>query len=234
MDLTIDLISQRYKEWTSSIGVESIIRPFFLKGMIVNLLWATRLIDCSHEFENIVITIEVSPHNLTILGIVAAGETLFTAIVKEGDTSCSKGKSKSTLKESLISISVEESGVVMIINKKTKGIDILEGFLVWGPPIWNGAHWLAIGEDISNWIVHRVVEKSRDIILIVSNITIKAIEALSHLEDSSWLTILLPEVFGNLWNGINSNSVKSVLGDKIVNPIFQILADKRIALVKIR
>lgn len=90
MYLTLDLIGQSYEELTASECIESIINPLLLERMVNNVLCLTSAVDCLHELVNVVVLIEIAPHNFTIVGIVTTSKALLAAIVEEGNTSCSK------------------------------------------------------------------------------------------------------------------------------------------------
>jgi hypothetical protein len=47
-------------------------------------------------------------------------------------------------------------------------------------------------------------------ILVVTDVSWVAIEALSHLEDTSRLAKFSPEVLGYFWNSIDSNTVEVI------------------------
>jgi hypothetical protein len=69
------------------------------------------------ELEHVGSAVKVAPQDLAVIGVYTASEGLLTSVVEEGDTSCTKNKSQGTLVESNVIISVEESRVIMIINK---------------------------------------------------------------------------------------------------------------------
>lgn len=70
-------------------------------------------------------------------------------------------------------------------------------------------------------------------VLVVTNIVVISIEALSHLEDASRLSELSPEILGYFWDGVDSNTVEAILGDKILDPVFKILSYVGVTLIKI-
>jgi len=74
-------------------------------------------VDSLSEFEHVGGAVKVAPQDLAVIRVNTASEGLLTSVVKEGDTSCAKNKSQCTLVESNVIISVEESRVIMIINK---------------------------------------------------------------------------------------------------------------------
>lgn len=110
----------------------------------------------------------------------------------------------------------------MVVDKHSKGIDITEVSLLNTVSVADIIHGLSTSKDIANGVVHWVVEQSCDVILIGTDVGWVTIEALSHLEDASSLTILLPEVAWHLWDSVNSNSIEAVLLDNATNPALKV------------
>ena len=71
-------------------------------------------------------------------------------------------------------------------------------------------------------------------VLVVTDIPRVPIEALAHLENAGRLSVLTPEVFGNLWNGVYSDSIEVELVNNVSDPINEVLSYIRIVLVEIR
>jgi hypothetical protein len=70
--------------------------------------------------------------------------------------------------------------------------------------------------------------------LIGSNVSRVSIEILSHLEDSSSISIFFPEVFRNLRNSVDSNSFEAIGLNSFLNPILKVTSDITIFLGEIR
>jgi len=177
--------------------------------------------------------VEVSPHHFSVIGVVAASETLLASIIEEGDASSCQCKGKSTLKESLIRVGMKEARIVMVINKDTECIDIMEVLVVSCPPIRNISHAFSVHPHISDGVVHGVVEECGKVVLVGADVCVIAVEALTHLEDTSGCTELLPEVLGNLRNCVDTDAVEVVSRDKVLDPVLELLANPSVALVEI-
>lgn len=89
-------------------------------------------------------------------------------------------------------------------------------------------------EDVRNGVVHWVIEKGGKGSLVRSNICGISIEVLAHLEDASSLTILTPEVHGDLRDSIDTDSIEAIVVDKIVNPVLEVATHVVVVLVEIR
>lgn len=72
---------------------------------------------------------------------------------------------------------------------------------------------------------HRVVKQTFNMVLIVGDKADVAIEDFAHLEDARGNSVLAPEVFGNFRDCINTDSVKVVSGNNLVDPLFEIGAN---------
>lgn len=212
MNLTIDIVSQGNKEGTASVGVEGVINPFLSERIVDDALSLTSFVDCLGELEDIVSAIEVAPHDFSVVGIVTTSEALLTTIVEEGDTSGSQRESKGSFEHSLVSVSIEEASVVMVVNEETKGVNVTEVLAVGSPSVGDGAHCLPIHPDVSDSVVHRIVEESCEIVLVVSNVSIVSVEGFTHLENTRGSIELFPEILGDLGNSINTDTIKSELG----------------------
>ena len=81
-------------------------------------------VDSLSELEHVGGAVEIAPQDLAILRVVTTSEALLTSVVEEGDTSCAKSKCQCALEESNVAVSVEESSVIMVINKYAEGVNI--------------------------------------------------------------------------------------------------------------
>lgn len=70
--------------------------------------------------------------------------------------------------------------------------------------------------------------------MIGSDVGRVSIEILSHLEDSSSISIFFPEVFRNLRNSVNSNSFEAIGLNSLLNPILKVASDITVFLGEIR
>jgi len=109
MNLTVDIVGETDKELSTSERINLVIDPLLSEGGVNNTLGLSRLVEGLCEFEEICRPIEVSPHDLSVIGVVATCETLLTAVVEEGDASRGKSKSKGALEESLVRLCVQET-----------------------------------------------------------------------------------------------------------------------------
>lgn len=48
------------------------------------------------------------------------------------------------------------------------------------------------------------------------------------------MTKLAPEIFGHLRDGVDSNTIKAVVADEVLNPVFELLTYPAIFLLEIR
>lgn len=88
-------------------------------------------------------------------------------------------------------------------------------------------------KDIRDRVKHRIVEESGYRALVRSDIGGVAIEDLSHLENARSGTVFGPEVLGDFRDGVDANTVKTVLGYDAFDPVLEILAHITVALVQV-
>jgi len=120
---------------------------------------------------------------------------------------------------------VEEAGVVVVVNKQTKGIQILEsaGFSVIAGLY--ATHVFPSAENIVDGVVHWVVEKASDVVLVGTDIGRVAVENLTHLEDARRGTKFRPEVFLDFGNGVDADTIEAVGAYEGLDPVFKGRAD---------
>jgi hypothetical protein len=167
------------------------------------------------------------------LWVVATSVGLLGAVVVEWDTSSSKGESESVGKHFLVVILVKESGIVVVIDEKTKSINVLEMTSFFLVSVLDSVHGLLRSKHISDGIVHWVVEEGGDRTLIATNVSWVTVENLSHLEHSGSWAEFGPEVLWNLWDSINSNTIEAIGGDEVADPVLELLSNPVVFLVKI-
>ena len=129
---------------------------------------------------------------------------------------------------------VQESRVVVVVDEDTKGINILEVLLLLIVSILDAIHRLAASENVADRVVHGIVEKCSQMILVRSYVGWVAVEALTHLEDSSGLSVFRPEVFRYFRDCVDADSVEAVFLYDSTDPVLKVAADIAVALVQIR
>ena len=222
MNLTVDIVGETNEELSTSESVNLVINPLLSESGADDTLGLSGFVEGLGELEEIRCPIEVPPHDLSVVGVVATCEALLTSIVKEGDTSGSKSEGKGALEESLVRLRVQEAGVVMIVHKDAESVNILEVLVVSLPSASNISHALSVHPDVTDSEVHRVVEEGGNIVLVRANVCIVSIEVFAHLEDASGLAELRPEILGDLWDGVDTDAIEVVGLNKILNPVFEL------------
>lgn len=89
---------------------------------------------------------------------------------------------------------------------------------------------MATAEDVFDGEEHRVVEKTGDVLLIRANIARVTIEGLADLEDSRGVTVLLPEVFGHMWDCVNTDAIEAICFYEVMNPFLKVTTNEIILL----
>ena len=120
---------------------------------------------------------------------------------------------------------VEETSIVVIVHKDTKGINVVEVRFFFVVAALDVVHGLGRTEDVADSVVHGVVEESGQMILVGSNVSGISIEAFSHLENAGRSSIFGPEISWNLWNGVDADSIEVKLRDEVLYPVLEVSAD---------
>lgn len=102
----------------------------------------------------------------------------------------------------------------MVVNEESKSVDVVEVAFFLCISIFDVVHRLVASKNVLNCIIHWIIEDSSEVVLVWANICWVSIEAFSHLEHASSLTILAPEILWHLWNSINSYPIKAKILDK--------------------
>lgn len=130
-------------------------------------------------------------------------------------------------------VRVEETGIVMIVDKDAKCINVFEMALLFCISILDVVHRLTT-KNVLDCEIHWIVEKCSQVILVRSNIRWITIEVFTHLEHARRLSILCPETHWNFRNSINSNAIEFVSLNQILDPILQVISDIVIFLSEVR
>ena len=126
----------------------------------------------------------VSPKRLSIVGVISSTIVLFTAIVNKWNSLTEDGEHNGILKSLMVAEVVQEPSIVVVVHKNTQSIHVLEVVLFIIQSVPDIVHGVATSEDISNGVVHGVVENSSQGSLVASYIVRVSIESFSHLEHS--------------------------------------------------
>jgi len=86
-------------------------------------------------------------------------------------------------------------------------------------------------EDIGDGVEHRVVKNTGYRALVRSDVGGIPVEDLAHLENARGGTILGPEVLGDFGDGVDANTIETVLGYDSLDPVLEVLTHITVALV---
>ena len=114
---------------------------------------------------------------------------------------------------------VKETRIIVVIDKDTEGIDIFEvlGLLV--VSVTDVVHGFRAAKDVTDGVIHWIVEKCCQMVLIRSYVCRVSIEAFSHLEHTCRFTILRPKISWDLRDSVNSYTIEAILLNDALDPI---------------
>jgi len=130
---------------------------------------------------------------------------------------------------------VEEAGVVVIVNEDTESINILEVLGLSVIPVADVIHRRVTAKHVTDRVVHGVVKHASDVVLIGSDVSRIAVEALAHLENAGRCSVFTPKVLGNLGDSVDTDAIKLVFRHDVLDPVLEVASDVRVTvLVEVR
>jgi len=220
------------EEFASLEAVEIVSDISLLKFMIPHRHSLPGFVDGSGHLVDIRVGVHALPEGLSIMRVIATSISLLTTVVVEWNTLGSQGEGESTLEHGDVMVGVEETGVVVIVNEDTEGIQVSEMRGLFLKSVLDIVHRLST-EDILNGEVHWIVEESGQVVLVWTDVGWVTIEVLTHLEHTSSISVFLPEIFWNFWDGIDSDTVEAVGINKVLDPVLEVVSNPAIRLVEI-
>ena len=126
---------------------------------------------------------------------------------------------------------MEEAGVVVIVDEDAESINILEVLGLSAIPVADVVHRRVTPKYVADRVVHRVVKQSSDVVLIGSDVSGIAIEALAHLENAGRCSVLTPEVLGDLGDSVDTDAIELVFRHDILDPVLEVASDVRVTVL---
>ncbi len=120
---------------------------------------------------------------------------------------------------------VDETCVVVAVNEQTKGVNKFEITALCVVALLNTTHILTITEHIVDGVVHWVVEKASDVVLVGNDIGRVAVKNLTLLEDARRGAKFRPEVFLDFGDGVDADAIEAVGAYRGLDPDFKGRAD---------
>lgn len=228
------LVSKCNHKLTLRVSNERVIKVVLGVRGVPDLSLLAGCINLSNDLVEVRVSVHLPPERLTVGRIVASAIILFRSIVDEWDTSGCHREDDSAGETNSVAISMKETCVVVIVYEETESIDVAEFTLLLVEAVLDASHALTTLPYVLDGVVHGVIEETGQGLLVRSNIGRVTVEAFAHLENTSCLTVLFPEVFGDFRNGVDADAVKVVRLDGFVDPVFKILANVAVVLVEIR
>ena len=232
--LSVPSVSESHKEFATGESVEVVIYIPLDLLVLPDLTGFALGMDLCDHLVQVRASVHVLPEGLTVLRICSSSVVLLSTIVGEWDTSGGQREGHSLLETNfIVSMVVQESWVVMVVNEDTEGINVLEVLLFLIVPVLDVVHRLAASENVADSVVHWIVEKRGQMVLVRSYVGWIAVEALTHLEDSSSLAVLRPEVLWYFRNCVDADAVEAIGLHDSFDPVLEVASDIAVALVEI-
>lgn len=121
----------------------------------------------------------------------------------------------------------------MIVNEISKGIHIFELLFHFILNCFKLAHISLLQENILRGEIHREVQNTLQIVLVISNMSHIFTKDLSNSINTRGFFKLLPKLFGYILNRVYPETIELKVVNKILDPLLKSLPDPRILLVEI-
>lgn len=100
-------------------------------------------VDLGSHLIDVGVGVHVLPEGLSVLWIVSTIVVLFGTVVVEWDTSSGQSEGKSRFESRIVVELVLESSVIVVVDKDTKGINILEFTVFLSKSVFDVVHALS-------------------------------------------------------------------------------------------
>jgi len=231
--LLIVRVGQSNEHVSSGESVEVVKDVFLLEIAVIRFGALSSLVNFSGHLVNVRVGVHVLPERFSVLRVVTTSVGLLRTIVIEWNTSGGESKNKCVFEHLLVVVLVQESGIVVVIDEDTKSGWVSEFLVYLLDSSGDSLHGLGRAEDILDGVVHWIVEKTGNEVLIWTDVVRVSVEAFTHLENTSGISILLPEVFTDFRNSIDSNTIELIGVDQVFDPVLEISSDVGVILVEI-
>jgi len=141
--LIVCRVGQSNEEVTSVVSVDIVGNPFLILTVVPDLVSLSGSVNLLSHLINIRVGVHVLPERFSIVWIVTTSVVLFRTIVIEWDTSSSQSESKSRFETMVVVELILESSIVVVINEKTKSVNIFEFTVFFSKSIFKVVHTLA-------------------------------------------------------------------------------------------
>lgn len=207
-----------YKNVASWKSIKVCLRVSFYLRTVPNFVLLSCLYADLSELVKCMISIHMSPKWFSISRIISSFESLFCPVVKDGNSLNKHVECDHWGKMVPIWISWQESSIVMIIHEYSQNMSIFEFLSIVLKDISEFPHWSLISIHIVQSVPKRIIQKSRDVMLVTSNILSVSIQNFSNWIDFCSSSEFTPKPFWNFRNRVDSESVNVVFINDVSGP----------------
>ena len=123
--LSVAAVRESNKELTSGEGKEVVIDVSLDLLVVPDLAGLSLSVGSGNHLVEVGIRLHVLPERLSVVGVVATGVVLLSAVVGEGDTAGSESENLSLFQtRSVVSVAVQETSIVVVVHEHTKGVNV--------------------------------------------------------------------------------------------------------------
>ena len=118
-------VGQSDEELTTREGIEVVVDVSLDLLLVPDSTGLSLSVNSGDSLVEVSVCLHVLPERLSVVGVVAASVVLLRAVIGEGDSASSEGENLSLLQAvGVVTISVQEASVVVVIDEHTKGVNV--------------------------------------------------------------------------------------------------------------
>ena len=107
----------------------------------------------------------------------------------------------------------------MVVNEDAEYTWIFVQLVVGVPLFSKSAHVLLESKHIFNCEVHGIIKNATEVVLVWCHVCSFIVEHFSDLEHASSFCIFVPKPLGNVWYGVDADTVEIVVQDQFAYPM---------------
>eukprot|EP00128_Syssomonas_multiformis_P014787 Colp12_sorted_trinity150504_noHs@8714 len=191
------------------------------------------LVDLGNELVEEGCGVHLAEKSLTVLRVITTTESLLRTVVHNGNVLAQQDISEGVLEGCVVGTGVQPPLVVMVVDEHGLLRQIVTVLGQFSQFVLDVSHGGLLLEDISECVVHGVVQHSSNGRDVRENVVRVAVESLAESVNTSRLDEAGPEVLGHLNNSVDADGVKIVGLDQIADPVVELRTDIGVLLLEI-
>ena len=141
------IVAHHEQSRASCVRIERVVAPSLDLGVVPPLLLGSHLVEPCDPVVSVCLLQVGWPESFSVIWILASIKQLFCAIIHDGDAFTCHGIGKRTLHQSNRGLQIQETRIVMVVNKVSKNRSIMECVSLLIESASDIIHRLSVTED---------------------------------------------------------------------------------------